>query len=75
MYVYWGLLFITVTVTVSYCSDHSTETPLGEKVYFHVLIALFFLLKNIFFLFHNLYNCPLVLATSSFLFSLSQEKS
>ena len=63
-------------VTVSYCSMAIQLKPLLRvKVYCtFACYALFFLLKNI-FLFHNLYNCPLALAASSFLFFLSQEKN
>lgn len=61
-------------VTVSYSSMTIQLKPLlGVKVYFHMLCFVV-LVEKYFFLFHNLYNCPLALATSSFLFCLSQEK-
>lgn len=62
-------------VTLSYCSVTIQLKPLlGVKVFFHMLCFVF-LVEKCFFLFHKLYNCPLALATSSFLFSLSQEKN
>lgn len=64
-------------VTVSYCSMAIQLKPLFESeglLYFHMLCFVF-LVEKYFFLFHNLYNCPLALAASSFLFSLSQEKN